>query len=159
MLSRRPGAWFCLLLPIVGCRFEVDPASIEIEVLRKGRYAVEAGVLESMDDASTISCDPGAIFGVDYRVTVKGGDFGTLPLSFWWVHPQLAVPSRKLWGTETRARSSEPALGWGERTLSGRALWALEHPEERVNGHYRFEIRRSNDGEILVRVPFEVEGC
>jgi hypothetical protein len=142
-----------------GCRREVDPEAISLEIVTRGRYAVRNGAPEPVEETSTIRCEPGVIFGVDYRVVVSGGGSGTLPLSFWWVHPELSIPSRKLWGTETPARSSELRIGRGERALSGRTLWTIEHPEERVDGRYRFEIRRTDDGTTLVQVPFDVEGC
>ncbi len=149
----------CLLVLAGGCRFEVDPSDVEVEILHVGRYALEKGVPELVEETSEVTCEPGVIFGVDYRIIVKGGGFGTLPLSFWWVHPELAIPSRQLWGTETRALAAEPRIDWGERALPGRTLWSLEHPEERVDGRYRFEIRRTDDGTTLAAATFLVEGC
>ncbi len=159
-----PGLWILAAVTLfalggAGCRREVDPEAISVEVVAHGRYAVRAGAPELVEQTSTIRCAPGVIFGVDYRVVVADGGFGTLPLSFWWVHPEFSIPSRNLWGTETPARSSDPRIGWGESGLSGRTLWTMEHPEERVDGRYRFEIRRTDDGTTLVGVSFDVEGC
>ena len=147
-------------LILAGCGGEVDPERIVASVRSAGRYRLESGRTVLAEKTSRIACAPDAIFGVDYRVEAEGVRYGgVLPLEFRWIHPELAVPSEKLWGTETRARPPRPELGWGESTLSGRALWRLEHPEERKSGRYEFVIRVVETREILLSHAFEVEGC
>ena len=69
------------------------------------------------------------------------------------------MPSARLWGTETAARLANPELAWGESRLEGRALWRLEHPDERKDGRYEFVIRARESGDVLLSQAFEVEGC
>lgn len=148
------------LLVLSGCGGEVDPDRIVASVKTAGRYTLEAGGTVLAEETTRIACAPGTLFGVDYLVEVEGLRFGgVLPLEFRWIHPELAVPSAKLWGTETRARPSSPELAWGESTFSARALWRLEHPEELKSGRYAFVIRVVGTREVLLSHAFEVEGC
>jgi len=144
---------------LAACSGEIDPERIEARSVAAGRFEVAEGGLQLVDAGTRIACAPDVVFGVDYRVEARGGDTGTLPISFWWVHPEFAIPSKKLWGTETAARPANPELARGETWIAGRALWTLGDPEERVSGEYRFEIRRSDDGRPILEVPFTIEGC
>ena len=147
-------------LALSGCGGEVDPERIIASVEGAGRYRLESGRTVLAEKANRVACAPEAIFGVDYRIETEGIRYGgVLPIEFRWIHPELAVPSEKLWGTETPARASHPQLSWGESTLSGRALWRLSHPEERKSGRYEFVIRVVETREILLSHAFEVEGC
>lgn len=143
-----------------GCGGEIAPESITASVERAGRFALESGRPELVEETTRIACAPGTLFGVDYRIEVEGARFGgVLPIEFRWIHPELAVPSERLWGTEARARAPSPELDWGESVLFGRALWRLEHPEELKNGRYEFVIRFLETREVLLSQAFEVEGC
>lgn len=144
---------------LVGCSSEIDLDGVVAMQVAYGRYARTQNGPALTEQTSVIRCEPGALFGVEYRVVFDEGGSGVLPVSFWWVHPDFAIPSRNLWGTETRARASGPRVERGEDTFSGRAIWALETPEEQISGAYRFEIRTMDDEEVLLAVPFTVEGC
>lgn len=158
----RPVLWATAVLALgclVSCGAEIDPDRVEAIAVAAGRFEVAERGPVLVEEGERIRCAPGVVFGVDYRVSVEGGGAGILPVSFWWVHPEFAIPSEKLWGTETPARPSNPRLARGEPALSGRALWSLDDPEERVDGGYRFEIRRVDDDRPILVVPFEIEGC
>ena len=148
-----------LMAGAVGCTGEIDPERVEARALAAGRFEVAEGGPRLVEAGTRIACAPGVVFGVDYRVEVESGGGGTLPISFWWIHPEFAIPSKKLWGRETAARAANPKLARGERVMDGRALWTLEDPDERVDGEYRFEIRRATEGAPILAVPFTVEGC
>lgn len=148
------------LLVCAACGGEIAPESITASVRAAGRFVLESGRPVLAEDTTRIACVPGTLFGVDYRIEVEGARFGgVLPLEFRWIHPELAVPSERLWGTETRARRSNPKLAWGESSLESRALWRLEHPEELKAGRYEFVVRFVGTQEVLLSQPFEVEGC
>ena len=108
---------------------------------------------------STIPCEAGALFGVDYRIEVANGEYGVVPVEFRWIHPELAVPARRLWGRERSARRPNPRLDWRETSLEGRVLWSLEHPDEMVPGQYEFQIRLVEQGTVLLSREFQVDGC
>lgn len=147
-------------LVFAGCGGEIAPESIVASVERAGRFTLESGRPALVEETTRIVCAPGTLFGVDYRIEADGARFGgVLPIEFRWVHPELAVPSERLWGTEARAQRPNPELAWGESVLSGRALWRLEHPEELKSGRYEFVIRVVETGEVLLSQAFEVEGC
>lgn len=159
-LERAAGAGLGLLLVLLcGCPAEVDPEDITASVVAYGRYELRGGIPMRVEETDRVSCDPGVTFGVDYRLDVSGRGGGVLPLEFRWVHPELSVPERRLWGTETPARASRPSLRWGETSWEGRALWQLEHPDERVTGRYAFEIRVVPEGRVILSTAFHVEGC
>ena len=143
----------------VGCRSEIDPADVKATVVQYGRYEPRGGLPYRVEETHLIECAEGVSFGVDYRIDVVGGGFGVIPVEFWWTHPEMAVPSSKLWGTETAARRPNPKIGWRESSLEGRALWSLEHPDERISGAYEFQIRQQVDGRAILSSIFQVEGC
>ena len=139
---------------------EVAPDTIMASVVGAGHFALEGGRPARVDSETRIACAPGVLFGVDYRVEAEGVRFGgILPLEFRWRHPEMAVPSAKLWGSETQARLPNPKLAWGETAVEGRALWQLEHPEELQSGRYEFVIRVIGTPQVLLSQAFEVEGC
>ncbi|MEM9174942.1 MAG: hypothetical protein AAGC67_06885 [Myxococcota bacterium] len=149
----------CLLAP-TACGGEIAPDAIAASVAHAGRFVLESGQPILADESTTVDCAPGTHFGVDYVVEVEGARFGgILPIEFRWIHPELAVPSARLWGTETSARLPKPELEWGETRLEGRALWRLEHPDERKSGRYEFVIRSIESGDVLLSQAFQVEGC
>jgi hypothetical protein len=142
-----------------GCQFDVDPASLSARVVAYGEYEIRDGLPTLIEQTSTIACAPGRIFGLDYRIEVANGDFGIVPVAFRWLHPELTVPERRLWGTEAAVGPSNPTLDWGDSVIEGRALWALEHPDELVSGRYEFQIRISDGGATILTQPFDIEGC
>lgn len=141
------------------CTAEIEPDAISAKVVSFGRFEIQNGLPVLRERVDRIECELGTIFGVDYRVEVSGGEFGVLPIEFRWVHPELSIPSRKLWGTETPARASRPEIGWREEAFEGRALWSLEHQDERVSGRYEFQIRTIPSGRIVLAQAFFLEGC
>ena len=142
-----------------GCQAEVDPQAVSVTTLSHGEYALRGGLPTLVATTSRPVCEQGRIFGVDYRIDVANGEHGVVPVEFRWVHPELAVPSRKIWGRETAARPARPILEWRATSLEGRALWSLEHPDELVSGRYEFQISRLSDGAVLLSQAFELEGC
>jgi len=152
-----------LVLPIaagaLGCQSEVDPDSISASVVAYGEFEIRSGLPMLAAAVSTIQCEEGRIFGVDYRIDVANGEYGVVPVEFRWIHPELEVPERRLWGRESLARRPSPRLGWRKTSLEGRVLWSLEHPDELVSGRYEFQIRRRGDGGVLLSRAFDVEGC
>lgn len=147
-------------LAFSACGGEIAPEDISASVRSAGRFTLESGRPALTEETTRIPCEPGTLFGVDYRIEVAGVRFGgVLPLEFRWIHPELAVPSEKLWGTETRARLPNPELAWGETSLVARALWRLEHPDELKSGRYEFVIRVVGTREVLLSQVFAVEGC
>ncbi len=148
------------LVAFAACGGEVDPERIAARSVAAGRFEVAEGGLQLVDAGTRRSCAHRTSSSVSTTASKsRGGATGTLPISFWWVHPEFAIPSKKLWGTETSARPGNPELARGEAWIDGRALWTLDDPEERVSGEYRFEIRRSADGRPILVVPFTIEGC
>ena len=107
---RMPHRWFTfpLALATVGlalaCTAEVEPDAISGRVVSFGRFEIQNGLPMLRESVDRVACDPGTTFGVDYRIEISGGGFGVLPIEFRWIHPELSIPSRKLWGTETPAR-------------------------------------------------------
>lgn len=150
-----------LAVPLVGvgCTEEVDPDLLVVQLYDAGRFALDDGRPKHVEYTSRIQCEPGALFGLDYRIDVPGWRPGTVPIGFRWRHPEMAVPSQKLWGTETTARPSNPPVTFSDRTIKGRALWSLEHSDERKDGRYEFAIVRSSDGRPVASHVFEIEGC
>ncbi len=147
-------------LAFSACDGEIAPEDISASVRSAGRFTLESGQWFLSEETTRIACAPGTLFGVEYQVETEGIRFGgVLPLEFRWIHPELAVPSKKLWGTETSARPPNPELAWGETSLVARALWRLEHPEELKNGRYEFVIRVVGTREVLLSQAFAVEGC
>lgn len=160
--GREKKTWVAATAVLVfsACAGEIDPESITASVRVAGRFELEAGGSALAEETTRIGCALGTLFGVDYVIETQGARFGgVLPIEFRWIHPELAVPSEKLWGTETRARPPQPELAWGESKLPGRALWHLEHPEELKQGRYEFVIRVVETGEVLLSQAFDVEGC
>jgi len=153
--------WMALAVALVAaaCTEPIDPAEVTATTISFGRYDVQSGTPAIVSATNQISCEPGVVFGVDYRVDVGEGRRGVIPVEFRWRHPELSVPSKKLWGTETAARLPNPPLPPGESSISGRALWELADPEERISGQYEFIIRVTTDGRIILRQAFEIEGC
>ena len=149
----------CGLSLMLGCPSEIDPATVTATVVQYGLYEIREGLPTLVEETDRIACAEGVTFGVDYRIDVTDGGYGRIPVEFRWTHPELAVPSNKLWGTETPARRSNPEIGWRESSLEGRALWDLEHPDERISGRYKFQIRRQVDGRAILSSNFFVEGC
>lgn len=148
------------VLVFAGCGGQIAPESLAASVELAGRFSLESGRYAFVEETTRIACAPGALFGVDYRIEAEGARFGgVLPVEFRWIHPELAIPSERLWGTESAARAPNPELDWGESVLSGRALWHLEHPEELKSGRYEFVIRVVETREVLLSQTFEVEGC
>lgn len=143
----------------LGCQSEVDPSAISASVIGYGTFEIRGGLPTLTATTSTIDCEPGRTFGVDYRIEVGKGERGRVPVEFRWIHPELAVPSRRLWGTESPARPSSPELEWQQTRIDGRVLWTLEHPDELVSGRYEFQIRRLSDGAVLLSRSFDVQGC
>jgi len=141
------------------CADPIDPAEVSASVISFGRYEIQSGAPVLIEATSQIGCEPGVVFGVDYRVDVGEGRRGVIPVEFRWRHPELSVPSKKLWGTETAARLPNPQLPAREPSISGRALWELAEPEERISGQYEFIIRVTTDGRTILRQAFEIEGC
>ena len=92
------------------CAEKVDPALVTAESIAFGRYDVGSGATVLVEATAEIPCEPGAVFGVDYRVNVGEGRRGVIPVEFHWQHPELSVPSKKLWGTEPAARLPNPEL-------------------------------------------------
>lgn len=133
--------------------------AVSATVVRYGEYEMQSGLPTLVLETSRPTCEQGRIFGVDYRIDVADGQYGVVPVEFRWRHPELAVPSRKIWGRESVARPPGPVLERGAKSLEGRALWSLEHPDELVSGRYEFQIRRLSDGAVLLSQAFEVEGC
>lgn len=157
-------AVLCLIgLSIGGCQPEVDPASVTARVVAYGEYEIRNGLPTLIEQTSTIACAQGRIFGLDYRIEVADGDFGIVPVDFRWIHPELSVPERRLWGTEAAASPSNPTLGWGDSVIEGRALWTLEHPDELVSGRYEFQLRLRDDDDddaaVILTHPFDIQGC
>ena len=143
----------------VGCQAEVDPEAVSAVTLRYGEFEIRSGLPTLVAATDRPTCEQGRIFGVDYRIDVADGEHGMLPVEFRWVHPELAVPSRKIWGRESSASPPEPILDRRATGLEGQALWSLEHPDELVSGRYEFQVRRLSDGAILLSQAFELEGC
>ena len=147
-------------LGALGCNDRIDPATIEASTLARGSFRLEAGRTDFVETTSTVPCDVGTIFGVDYVIEAEGARRGgVLPLEFRWRHPELSVPSAKIWGTETPGGASNPRLEWGVDRLEGRALWRIEEPEERQAGRYEFLVRETESGRVLLSESFDVEGC
>lgn len=142
-----------------GCQAEVDPQAVSVTTLRYGEFELRSGLPTLVATTSRPTCEQGRIFGVDYRIDVAHGEHGVVPVEFRWIHPELAVPSRKLWGRETTALPPGPILERRATSLEGRALWSLEHPDELVSGRYEFQVRRLSDGAVLLSQAFELEGC
>ena len=143
----------------LGCQSEVAPESISASLVAYGEYEIKKGLPTLISTTSTIPCEAGRLFGVDYRIEVANGEYGVVPVEFHWTHPELAVPARRLWGRETAARQPSPRLGWRETTLEGRVLWSLEHADEMVPGQYEFQIRIREEGTVLLSREFQIEGC
>ncbi len=158
MLLSTFGALLAVLFG-AGCQSEVDPEAVSVATLRHGEYELRSGLPTLVAATSRPTCEQGRIFGVDYRIDVAAGEHGVIPVEFRWLHPDLAVPSRKIWGRESAARPPGPVLERRQTSLEGRALWSLEHPDELVSGRYEFQIRRLNDGAVLLSQVFELEGC
>jgi len=149
----------CGLFLMLGCPSEIDPTTVTATVVQYGLYEIRDGLPTRIEETDRIACADGVMFGADYRIDVTGGGYGRIPVEFRWVHPELAVPSSKLWGAETPARQSNPEIGWRESSLEGRALWNLEHPDEKISGRYEFQIQRQTDGRAILSSIFFVEGC
>jgi hypothetical protein len=143
----------------IGCQSEVEPGSVSATVVAYGAFEIQSGLPTLTSTTSKIQCEAGRIFGVDYRIDVANGEYGIVPVEFRWIHPELAVPSQRLWGRESSARRPNPKLAWRESSLSGRALWTLEHPDELVSGEYEFQIRSVPKGKVLLTRTFDVIGC
>jgi hypothetical protein len=152
------GAGLAVLLG-VGCQAEVDPEAVSAVTIGYGEFELRGGLPTLVATTDRPTCEQGRIFGVDYRIEVAGGEYGVIPVEFRWLHPELAVPSRKIWGRESAARPPRPVLARRATSLEGRALWSLEHPDELVSGRYEFQIRRLSDGAVLLSHGFELEGC
>ena len=159
--AREIRAWLALFVAAIalGCQSEVDPNSVSAVVVAYGEFEVRNGLPVLSSTASSIQCEEGRIFGVDYRIDIANGEYGSVPVEFRWIHPELAVPERRLWGRESQARLPNPHLPWRQKSLTGRVLWSLEHPDELVSGRYEFQIRRLDDKSILLSRPFDVVGC
>ena len=147
------------LFLVLGCVAEVDPASIQGVAISAGRYEIQNGLPTLVEATSEIGCEPGTIFGVDYRLDVAPGQGGVVPVEFRWSHPELNVPSKKLWGTESPARMPNPSLPKGQTSIFGQALWTLEHLDERVSGKFEFIIRTLPDRRQILTKSFDVKGC
>jgi len=148
-----------LVLFGAGCQAKVDPDAVSATTLEYGEFELRGGLPTLVATTVRPTCEPGRIFGVDYRIEVANGDHGVIPVEFRWLHPELAVPSRKIWGRQSVAGSPNPILERRATSLEGRALWSLEHPDELVSGSYEFQIRRLSDGAVLLSQVFELEGC
>ncbi|MBJ18959.1 MAG: hypothetical protein CL933_05980 [Deltaproteobacteria bacterium] len=144
---------------LLGCQSEVDPHSVSVSVVASGEYEIRKGLPIWVSPATTISCEAGRIFGVDYRIDVANGEYGTVPIELRWLHPKLVVPERQIWGRSSSAGRSNPILGWSETSLDGRVLWSLEHPDEMVSGQYELQIRLLDDKSVLLSRSFKIEGC
>ena len=142
-----------------GCPSDIAADRLSATVVDSGRYELQSGRLVRTSSSVEVECALGVIFGVDYRIEVEGWGFGTMPVEFSWRHPELAVPTRKIWGEETPARAPRPFLEWGAEVLEGRALWRLDDPLELVEGRYVFLIRRLDDGSTLLSRSFVLGGC
>ncbi len=153
------GALSAWAIALVGCQGEIDPSAVSARVVAFGEFEIERGLPKWVREATTIPCEPGRIFGVDYRLEVSGGQWGEIPVEFRWTHPEFAIPSLRQWGTESAAGQARPALARGESGLDGRALWTLEHPDELISGRYEFRVRLIPDGTTLLSRSFQVEGC
>lgn len=152
---------FVLLVVAValGCQSEVEPGSVSASLVAYGEFEITDGLPILISTISTIPCETGQLFGVDYRIDVANGEYGIVPVEFRWIHPELGVPALRLWGRESSARRPNPRLAWRERSLEGRVLWSLEHPDEMVSGQYEFQIRLRNEGMVLLSQKFQIEGC
>ena len=142
-----------------GCPSDIDPALISARVVSFGEFQIQSGMPTLVTESATIACKQGVLFGVDYRIEIAEGAFGTLPIEFRWVHPELAIPSQGLWGPVTPAGSPRPTVEWRQSSLEGRALWSLEHVDELISGRYEFQIRRMGEDVTILSQPFDVEGC
>jgi len=147
------------VLGALGCQSEVRPESVSASLVAYGEYEIKNGLPTLISTTSTLPCEAGRLFGVDYRIEVANGEYGVVPVEFYWIHPELAVPARRLWGRETAARRPSPRLDWRETTLEGRVLWSLEHADELVPGRYEFQIRIREEGTVLLSREFQIEGC
>lgn len=157
-----PLRWFVpstLAILLLGCQPQVEPSTITAEVVAYGEFEIRGGLPVLAKQATLIECEQGKIFGVDYRIEVADGDYGSLPVSIRWVHPNLAVPSLRLWGPETRVQSEGLEVNRRESGVDGRGLWSLDHVDELVSGRYEFQIRREGDDAPILSQPFDVEGC
>jgi hypothetical protein len=143
----------------LGCQSEVDPEAISASVVAYGEFEIRGGLPILIAKDATIPCEQGRLFGVDYRIDVANGEYGVLPIEFRWTHPDLAVPESRLWGTESEARRPNPSLAWRQSSLTGRALWRFDHPDEMVSGRFEFLIRRRDDGSVLLSQSFDIHGC
>ena len=152
-------AWVSVLAFATGCESEVDLSAVSAKVVAFGEFEIRGGIPTLTRETTDIRCELGKIFGVDYRIDVSDGEYGRIPVEFRWVHPELAVPSRGLWGPETPALTPGPELEWRATAVEGRALWSLEHVDELVGGRYEFQIRRLDDGQVILSQGFELEGC
>lgn len=149
-----------LALATAACGVEVDPEEIEASAIASGRFELVSGRPVFAESTTRIPCAPDALFGVDYRIEVPGLRLGgVLPIESRWRHPEFAIPSEKLWGSESPAGRPDPVLEWGESSLVGRALWSLSHPDERKDGRWEFVIRAREGGRVLLSRSFDVEGC
>lgn len=146
-------------LRALGCQSEVDPKSVSASVVAYGEFEIKEGLPRLMATTSSIRCETGRLFGVDYRIDVANDEYGIVPIEFRWIHPELAVPARRLWGTQSAARRPNPRLEWREKSLEGRVLWRFEDPDELVPGRYEFQIRVRDEGRVLLSRTFEVDGC
>ena len=144
---------------LLGCQSEVAPESISASVVDYGEFEIKSGLPTLKATTSKIQCEQGKTFGIDYVIEVANGEYGVVPVEFRWTHPELAIPSRRLWGRESSARRSNPRLPWREKSLTGRVLWSLEHPDELVSGEYEIQIRIRDGRGVLLSHIFEIEGC
>ena len=141
------------------CQAEISPESVSATIISAGRFEIEDGLPVLVEPTQTIACQEGVLFGADYRVATQSGQKGRLPIEFRWRHPELAIPARKLWGTESAASPPNPVLTKEGEALVGRALWTLGHPDERVSGRYELQIRTLLGERVLASVHFDLEGC
>jgi len=160
LAAARRAVFVAVVALSVACGQEVATESVSAEVVAFGRFEIVDGRLVLAEETTRIVCEPGALFGIDYRVDVEGLHFGgVLPIEFRWRHPEFAIPSKKLWGEESPAGLARPVLEWGESSLSRRAIWRLEHPDERKDGRYEFLVRIVGSERVLASQVFDVEGC
>ncbi|GEM_PF-2338869 len=160
LAAARKAAFVAVVVLSVACGQEVAPESVSAEIAAFGRFEVVDGRPTLTEETTRIVCEPGALFGVDYRLEVEGLHFGgVLPVEFRWRHPEFAIPSKKLWGKESPAGVARPVLEWGESSLDQRAIWRLEHPDERKDGRYEFLVRIIGTERVLASQTFDVEGC
>lgn len=163
--KRGPSGWTLALvvaffaMGALACQSEVDPESVSASLVAYGEFEIEKGLPTLLTTTSSIRCELGILFGVDYRIDVANDEYGIVPIEFRWIHPELAVPARQLWGTESAARRPNPLLAWREKSLEGRVLWSFEHPDELVPGRYEFQIRARDGGSVLLSRTFDVDGC